>query len=117
MISGGRPRLGAKDLGRAIRFWVETVGGKLVSMSEGERATVDLGAGFTVEIARGQAPASSPFYLFSTVDLAIARDVLAHRGVAFEDARCDDGAEGARAEDSEGNAFVLRRAPDDAGEL
>lgn len=116
MISGGRARLGAADLGRAIRFWVEVVGGKLVAMAEGARATVDLGSGFTLELVAGAPPTTAPFYLFARGDLAIVRDVLAHRGVAFEDARCDDGAPGARATDSEGNAFVLRAAPADGTE-
>ena len=103
-------RLGAQDLGRAVRFWVEVVGAKLVSFDEERRATIDVGAHFLFDVVQ-DAPASTvPFYIYARGSLDVARDVLANRGVQFEAVTCEDDAEAVLARDPEGNAFIIRAA-------
>jgi catechol 2,3-dioxygenase-like lactoylglutathione lyase family enzyme len=53
MIAGGHVTLAVTDLGRAIRFYVETLGMKLVAQDE-RAASIDAGEGFIIALMSGR---------------------------------------------------------------
>jgi catechol 2,3-dioxygenase-like lactoylglutathione lyase family enzyme len=86
MICGGFVRLFVADLDRAVRFYVETLGVKLVDESDA-RAVVDCGDGLLVELARapgGEHRGGTAVGLLPKVPLSEAIQILENRGVHFD---------------------------------
>jgi catechol 2,3-dioxygenase-like lactoylglutathione lyase family enzyme len=94
MIAGGNVTLTVADLGRALRYYIETLGMKLVEESPGW-AVIDAGEGFHVGLraaaqgadaasvtARAPVDMSVGFKVKGRFDDAIA--VLENRGIVFE---------------------------------
>jgi catechol 2,3-dioxygenase-like lactoylglutathione lyase family enzyme len=90
MIAGGNVTLCVADLGRALRFYVETLGMKLIEESPGW-AVVDAGDGFRIglRVAKKDAvapsasqPTSVGLRVKGLFDDALA--ILENRGIAFE---------------------------------
>ncbi len=114
MIRGGLVRLCVRDVGRSVRFYVETLGMKLVEEGGAAWAVIDAGEGFRIGLyARGAGESgtsgtgASGVALFPKVPLAEAIAILENRGIVFD--RRDEGAVMlARFEDPDGNALYLR---------
>lgn len=51
MIRGGRVTLFVRDVARAVRFYVETLGMKLVEQTDPGHAVIDAGEGFRIALA------------------------------------------------------------------
>jgi catechol 2,3-dioxygenase-like lactoylglutathione lyase family enzyme len=86
MIRGGWVRLSVAELDRAVRFYVETLGMKLVSEAE-ESATIDCGDGFRIELAKappGEHRGAVAVGLRPKMPLAEAIAILENRGVTFD---------------------------------
>jgi catechol 2,3-dioxygenase-like lactoylglutathione lyase family enzyme len=77
--------LHAKDVPDAVRFYVETLGLKLVEQASAAAAILDAGEGFLVELREGTPPAGSSvaFTLFSKLPLTEAIAIYENRGVVF----------------------------------
>jgi catechol 2,3-dioxygenase-like lactoylglutathione lyase family enzyme len=109
MIRGGIVFLNVSDVARAVRFYIETLGMKLVAESEGS-SVLDAGDGFLVGLRSGEiARASATELAFTTkvpIDEAIA--IYENRGVTFTTERTG-GAVVARFRDPDGNALSLRQ--------
>lgn len=106
MIRGGVVALPTADLERAVRFYVETLGMKLVEHApDAGWAALDAGDGFRIGLdARAKVAASSAAVgLFSKEPLERALAIFENRGVAFE--RRGDRAYFA---DPDGNVLYLR---------
>lgn len=77
MIRGGLPTLFVRDVGAAVRFYVETLGMKLVEEGGPNRAIVDAGDGLRAEEPAGAArgPAAPSIGLAPKIPIreAIAR--------------------------------------------
>ena len=91
MIRGGLVTLFVRDLDRAVRFYVETLGMKLVEEAGEAWAVIDAGEGFRIGLARVSAPAASsrgplaPSVRFTPkVPIGEAVSILENRGVSFE---------------------------------
>jgi catechol 2,3-dioxygenase-like lactoylglutathione lyase family enzyme len=95
MIRGGLVTLWVRDVNRAIRFYVETLGMKLVLDSGISHAVIDAGEGFLLALALADKPPTSgsrasasegaPTVGLSTkVPLAEAVAIYENRGVVFE---------------------------------
>jgi catechol 2,3-dioxygenase-like lactoylglutathione lyase family enzyme len=111
MIRGGLVTLYVRDVSVAVRFYVETLGMKLVEQAQGW-AVIDAGEGFRVALHRGgsgegmrgvDAP-SVGFYPKVPLDEAIA--ILENRGVAL-DVRGDGPVRLAHFKDPDGNVLYL----------
>jgi catechol 2,3-dioxygenase-like lactoylglutathione lyase family enzyme len=116
MIAGGHVTLAVTDLGRAIRFHVETLGMKLVAQDE-RTGTIDTGEGFIITLLSGRRAGQTKPALGESVPDAMvglrvkARlpdvvAVLENRGIVFvvQDRR-------AHFRDPDGNDFYLFEAP------
>lgn len=108
MIRGGLVHLSASDLGRAVRFYVETLGMKLVHEEPGF-ARIDAGSGFELGLrARsGSGATIAPSGIGFRVDaLDDAVAIFENRGLSF---RLEATGSRRRAvfEDPEGNALFL----------
>src|SRR5687768_10125554 len=89
MICGGLVTLAVKDVGASVRFYIETLGMKLVEERDPSRAVIDAGDGFRIvlEAARGEDIAGRSFVgigLVPKVPLREAVAIFENRGVAFE---------------------------------
>lgn len=106
MISGGFPSLGATNLSRAIRFYVETMGMKL-SAEAPLHARLDAGEGFTFELLKDGPKVTTPLCFLARGDLDETVAIYENRGVVFtrEDAQTPR----YRFEDSEGNQLCLTK--------
>jgi catechol 2,3-dioxygenase-like lactoylglutathione lyase family enzyme len=102
MIRGGMVTLAVKDVAASVRFYIETLGLKLVEET-GEASVLDAGEGFLIELRAGIPGNHPPVTLFPKVPLAEAIAIYEMRGVAF----ADDGA----FEDPDGNRLRLRARP------
>ena len=80
MIDGGIVRLPVSDVNASVRFYVETLGMKLVELSEGS-AVIDCGDGFRIALTEGRAAVG----LYPKMPLAESRAILENRGIAFDD--------------------------------
>lgn len=100
MIAGGCTSLGVRDVARAVRFYIETLGMKLVAERD-ETAVLDAGDGFLVALRLGP-PAKLPLTFFAKVPLAEAVAIYENRGIAFR----ADGAAFAF-QDPDGNTLCL----------
>jgi catechol 2,3-dioxygenase-like lactoylglutathione lyase family enzyme len=81
MISGGLVTLRVADVERAVRFYVETLGMKLVEEGAGA-SIIDAGEGFRIELRQG-APRDSAITLYSKLSLDEAVAIYENRGVVF----------------------------------
>lgn len=88
MIRGGKVRLAVADVERAIRYYVETLGMKLVDLGSAhdEHAVIDAGDGLRIELVRdvGSPAPRSTVVLSPKVPLDEAVAILENRGVHFE---------------------------------
>jgi catechol 2,3-dioxygenase-like lactoylglutathione lyase family enzyme len=89
MIRGGLVTLFVRDVNRAVRFYVETLGMKLVEEAGKGWAVIDAGEGFRIGLheggaveGRGAFAPSVGFY--PKVPLQEAVSILENRGVQFE---------------------------------
>lgn len=80
MISGGIVRLQVKDVSSSVRFYVETLGMKLVEQAEGT-AVIDCGEGFLIALTDGRAAIG----LRPKMPLAESKAILENRGISFDD--------------------------------
>ena len=86
MIRGGLVRLSVAELDRAVRFYIETLGLKLVSETE-ESAVIDCGDGFQLVLAKappGEHRGAVAVGLHPKMPLAEAIAILENRGVTFD---------------------------------
>jgi catechol 2,3-dioxygenase-like lactoylglutathione lyase family enzyme len=114
MIRGGAIKLAVRDLERAVRFYVETLGMKLVEDGGDAWAVIDAGDGLRIGLGRaGDALSGASIPTGTRIDfapklpLAEAIAILDNRGVAFTRAT-ENGAELALFTDPDGNALALR---------
>lgn len=102
MIRGGVVRLPVRDVAHAVRFYVETLGMKLVDESS-DRAVIDCGDDFLLELARsssgGGAGGACAVGLRPKIPVEQAVAILENRGVAIDAER--------RFADPDGNALFL----------
>jgi catechol 2,3-dioxygenase-like lactoylglutathione lyase family enzyme len=88
MIRGGLVVLNVADVGRSVRFYIETLGMKLVEEIESGSAVIDAGEGFQIELAHtgGSAPAGAAptrIRLYPKIDIREAIAIYENRGIAF----------------------------------
>ncbi len=100
MIRGGMVRLHVRDIGSAVRFYIETLGMKLVAEPVGS-AIIDAGEGFDLLLVAGTT-STADVVLRTKVPLEVAVAIYENRGVVFE-----RGAGGALFGDPDGNRFTL----------
>jgi catechol 2,3-dioxygenase-like lactoylglutathione lyase family enzyme len=112
MISGGNATAAVTDLGRAVRFYVETLGMKLVAASE-TFATVDAGSGFVIGLhaapVKGEGeqrrpPISIGLHVKGRLEDVVA--VLENRGIEFR-VKADPRVKLASFADPDGNPLYL----------
>jgi catechol 2,3-dioxygenase-like lactoylglutathione lyase family enzyme len=112
MIRGGQVTLFVRDVATSVRFWIETLGMKLVEEEAGY-AVVDAGNGFRVALHAGGAatPAkgSPKVGLYPKMPIEEAIAILENRGVKFEIVR-DARVTLATFRDPDGNTLYLRQA-------
>ncbi|MBX3212238.1 MAG: VOC family protein [Labilithrix sp.] len=107
MIRGGAVALHVNDVGRAVRFYVETLGMKLVREAPDGSALIDAGEGFHIAlVASGAGGASAPVHLYPKVPIDEAIAIYENRGVAFTIERAE-GSVVARFQDPDANALAL----------
>jgi catechol 2,3-dioxygenase-like lactoylglutathione lyase family enzyme len=99
MIRGGMVTLSVRDLASAVRFYIETLGLKLVE-ERPEASVLDAGDAFLIELRTGTPGQAPPLTLFPKVPLAEAISIYEMRGVAF--------AEDGEFSDPDGNRLRLR---------
>ncbi len=93
MIRGGIVMLKVSYVGRAVRFYVETLGMKLVDEAADGSAVIDAGEGFLIALQAGKGDAvgvsgvAITFYPKVPIDEAIA--IYENRGVTFATERTD----------------------------
>ena len=89
MIRGGLVTLFVHDIDKAVRFYVETLGMKLVEEAGSGWAVIDAGEGFRIALHEGGAiegrGAFAPAVgLYPKVPIAEAIAIYENRGVKFE---------------------------------
>lgn len=82
MIRGGMVTLWVRDVATAVRFYIETLGLKLVEETP-ESKVLDAGEAFLVELRVGTPGQAPPLTLFPKVPLAEAIAIYEMRGVTF----------------------------------
>ncbi|HVJ92464.1 MAG TPA: VOC family protein [Labilithrix sp.] len=82
MIRGGAVVVNTRDVESALRFYIETLGMKLVEQRSDGSALLDAGEGFGIELRKGQAPSSS-VVLYPKVPIDEAIAIYENRGVTF----------------------------------
>ncbi len=118
MIAGGNATLTVADVGRALRFYVETLGFKLRGDASEEWAEVDAGEGLVIGLHRARESGGKPGVRGSiAVGLVVNQPiaevvaVLENRGVKFQGGvRGEAGVKLAFFEDVDGNALYLAEA-------
>lgn len=116
MILGGVVMLNVSDVDRAVRFWIETLGMKLVAMdgpsAGGATAIIDAGDGFRVGLRAGSVSAEERATKDPRVVLTLkipfddAVAILDNRGVAFDVHKTQTGAI-ATFRDEDGNLLAI----------
>lgn len=85
MIAGGTATLNVSDVARATRFYVETLGLKLVADDGPRGARIDAGAGFVLSLVPGEGRDAAPrLHLTPKVPIDDAISILENRGVRFD---------------------------------
>jgi catechol 2,3-dioxygenase-like lactoylglutathione lyase family enzyme len=106
MIRGGAVVLNVADVGQAVRFYVETLGMKLVAEEAGGASIIDAGEGFQIELQSGPTSSARPTVkLYAKVPLEEAVAIYENRGVRFVTS-----GQTATFSDPDGNTFVLTAA-------
>ncbi|MBX3207279.1 MAG: VOC family protein [Labilithrix sp.] len=109
MIRGGAVVLDVSDVAQAVRFYVETLGMKLVREAADGSAVIDAGEGFHIALRAGPRSTPALVHLYPKVPIAEAIAIYENRGVAFTVERT--AAETvARFEDPDGNSLALVQA-------
>jgi catechol 2,3-dioxygenase-like lactoylglutathione lyase family enzyme len=114
MIRGGQVTLEVREVNRAVRFYVETLGMKLVEEAGTASAVIDAGEGFLIGLRQGAAAlgaaesgADAPSISLATkVPVREAIAIYENRGVRF-DVNGEGDATVARFRDPDGNALQL----------
>lgn len=110
MIRGGAVTLLSSDPARAVRFYIETLGMKLLE-ERPSASVIDAGEGFRIEIrqgGRGDARGTIALGLFPKLPIDEAIAILENRGVTFRVEDTDE-ATVAHFEDLDGTALYLRQ--------
>jgi catechol 2,3-dioxygenase-like lactoylglutathione lyase family enzyme len=91
MIRGGAVVLMVDDVGRSVRFYIETLGMKLVEEGADGSMVIDAGEGFHIALRQGKATtaAPGPVLLYPKVPIDEAIAIFENRGVAFAVERTD----------------------------
>lgn len=98
LIEGGGPTIYVSDLERAVRFYTETLGLRLLYRAADKFAMVDAGAGLSVGLHPASTRAPAPgthgsinvgFNVAGPIEQAVA--ALRKRGVVFRGPVVDDG--------------------------
>ena len=120
MIAGGNATIYVSDLGRSVRFYVETLGFKLIERFGDEWAAVDAGDGLVLGLHPARVDGPMPGAAGSiqvgfnvTTPIAEVVEVLENRGVAFHGrvvGGVDDVVRLAFFSDPDGNALYLVEA-------
>ncbi len=112
MIRGGLVTLTVSDVAHAVRFYVETLGMKLVVQESLDEAVIDAGDGFCVGLRSGAVVAAPrpAVAFFTKVPLTEAVAIYENRGITFE-LRGEGTALTAHFHDPDGNALSLRASP------
>lgn len=97
MIRGGAVVVEVAHVAQAVRFYIETLGMKLVEERPSE-SIIDAGEGFLLALRAGPGRIKGGIELRTKVPLAEAISIFEMRGVVFT---------GARFEDPDGNTFTL----------
>lgn len=112
MIRGGIVTLNVRDVGHAARFYIETLGMKLVEEEAPTSFVIDAGEGFRIRLRSGDPIAKGPALDLEPkvpIDEAIA--IYENRGVTFSTDRAG-GVTTARFEDPDGNVLrLVQRQP------
>ena len=98
--------LGAQNLTRAVRFYVETMGMKLAA-ENALGARIDAGDGLRFQLVKDGPVLLSPLSLFARGDLDETRAIYENRGLVFT--REDAGTPRYRFVDTEGNHLCLTK--------
>ena len=98
--------LGAQNLTRAVRFYVETMGMKLAA-ENALGARIDAGDGLRFQLVQDGPVLLSPLSLFARGDLDETRAIYENRGLVFT--REDAGTPRYRFVDTEGNHLCLTK--------
>lgn len=110
MISGGSSVLYVADMKRALRFYIETLGMKLVEERGALEQVIDAGQGFTLTLRFEEVPGAhvrgAPLE-FHVRDFSNARTIYENRGIAFRDELLES-VHIAHFADPDGNALSLR---------
>lgn len=106
MIRGGLVTLNVSDVGHAVRFYVETLGMKLVEETS-DASVIDAGDGFLIELRAG-APRATSVNFFPKVPIDEAIAIFENRGVTFTVERHEDGKVTARFRDPDANLLSLQ---------
>lgn len=85
MIRGGSVILDVRDVGRSVRFYVETLGMKLVREPADGSAVIDAGEGFLLRLRPSDTPsgAGAIVHLYTKVPIREAIAIYENRGVTF----------------------------------
>jgi catechol 2,3-dioxygenase-like lactoylglutathione lyase family enzyme len=117
MIRGGLVTLFVRDVGRAVRFYVETLGMKLVEETGASSAVIDAGDGFriglrsetdTAATSGARRPFSPAIGLTPKVPIREAVAIYENRGVVF-DVKEEGPVTLAHFRDPDDNALYLRQ--------
>jgi catechol 2,3-dioxygenase-like lactoylglutathione lyase family enzyme len=108
MIRGGIVMLNVGDVGRAVRFYIETLGMNLVEEAIDGSTVIDAGDGFLIGLRTGDSPAVSgpAVILYSKVPIDEAIAIYENRGVTFTIERTPRTV--ARFRDPDANLLCLR---------
>src|SRR5262249_52164802 len=106
MIRGGAVVLSVSDVGRAVRFYVETLGMKLVEESADGSAVIDAGEGFHLSLEKGVGPPGSIVRLYPKLATDEVIPIFENRGVVFTTDRSGSTVV-ARFDDPDGNKLCL----------
>ena len=112
MIRGGAVVLNVSDVARAVRFYIETLGMKLVEEQADGTSVIDAGDGFHITLRKGDAPGTTPgtaVLLYPKVPIDEALAIFENRGVTFTVERTG-GSVVARFRDPDANSLSLVQA-------
>jgi catechol 2,3-dioxygenase-like lactoylglutathione lyase family enzyme len=108
MIRGGLVTLPVGDVRAAVRFYVETLGMKLIDEPEGEAAILDAGEGFAIALRPGAARLpEGTLTLRAKVPIDEAIAIYENRGVTFFEVERKERGTIARFRDPDGNLLAL----------